>query len=70
MPAAGRQRVERLEPRLAADAGGEQLRGVAGAHERAREDELELDFERLESLDDLLEARDASLVSGRSRSSG
>ena len=45
----GRQRVENLDRRLALDAGRQQVRRLLGAHQRAREDLVELDVERLET---------------------
>ena len=59
LPAAGRERLELLEARLAADAGDEELRRVRGAHERARQHDIELHLEGLQPLDHLLETRDA-----------
>ena len=57
---ARRQRIQNLDGRLAGEAGGQEIGSLLGANERAREDLVDARLELLQSLDRLLEARDAS----------
>ena len=61
---ARRERIEHLDRRLAVQAGGEDLRRLPRAHERAGEDFVHGDVEAPQALDRVLEAVHAPLGEG------